>query len=218
VQLTISHWPVSNVRNPSVFQKFIRMCAARTGQLINFSGLANDCGITHNTAREWLSVLEASYIVFFLHPYHRNMKKRLVKTPKLYFYDPGLAAWLLRIRDHAQLSTHSMRGALFETWVVSEFIKGRYNRGVAADFHFWRDRTGNEIDLLFEEGEKLVPIEIKSGQTIARDSFSALQKWAEDVGRLAGQPGLVYAGKAAEVRSGVRVIPWQDVPEFARSC
>lgn len=207
-----------NVRNLSAFQKFIRMCAARTGQLTNLSSLANDSGITHNTAREWLSVLEASYIVFFLQPYHRNLRKRLIKTPKLYFYDTGLAAWLLRIRDHAQLSTHSMRGALFETWVVSEFIKGRYNRGLTADFFFWRDRTGNEIDLLCEEGEKLIPIEIKSGQTITRDSFSSLQKWADGVGRLSGQPCLVYAGKAAEVRSGVRVIPWQDVPEFARFC
>lgn len=141
-----------NVRELGTFQRFIRMCAARTGQLLNLSSLANDCGITHNTAKAGVPVLEAGYIVFLLQPYYRNLNKRLVKTPKLYFYDPGLAAWLLGIQAVEQLVTHSMRGPLFETCVLSELLKKRNNRGLPANLYFWRDRAGNEVDVLCEEG------------------------------------------------------------------
>jgi hypothetical protein len=200
-----------NVRELGTFQRFIRMCAARTGQLLNLSGLASDCGITHNTAKAWVSVLEASYIVFLLQPYYRNLNKRLVKTPKLYFYDPGLAAWLLGIQAVEQLATHSMRGALFETWVVSELLKKRYNQALPANVYFWRDRAGNEVDVLCEDGDRVSPIEIKSGQTITEDHLSGLRRWIEFAGRVAVNPRLVYAGGSRHVRSGVEVLPWMSL-------
>ena len=147
------------------------------GQLLNLSDIASDCGITHNTAKAWISILEASYIIFLLQPHHKNFNKRLIKTPKLYFYDSGLASWLLGIQSHEQLNTHSMRGPLFESFVVSEFLKSRYNRGMPGYLYFWRDRSGNEVDLLLEQGEKLKPIEIKSGKTLNVDYFNGLKKW-----------------------------------------
>jgi len=170
-----------------LFQRFLRMCAARTGQLINLSALANDCGITHNTAKAWLTVLEASYIVHLLMPHHRNFSKRLVKTPKLYFLDSGLAAWLMGIQTPKQIDTHAQRGALFETWVVGELLKQRYNRALSSNLYFWRDRTGREVDVIAEQGDALIPIEIKAGQTISADWFSALDQWRTLAGKGSGQ-------------------------------
>lgn len=203
-----------NVRDLSTFQKFIRMCAARTGQMLNLSALANDCGITHNTARAWLSVLEASYILFLLAPHHNNFGKRLVKTPKLYFYDTGLAAWLLGINDAKQMSIHAMRGALFESLIVSEFLKGRYNRGMASNLYFWRDNTGNEVDVLVEEASALIPIEIKSGQTVTMDYFTGIRKWLTIAGKATGRPYVIYGGSEGQKRSGIEVLPWQEIDKM----
>ena len=139
-----------NVRDLSTFQRFVRLCAGRIGQLVKLSGLAEDCGITHNTAKAWISILEASYIVFLLQPHHANFNKRIIKTPKLYFYDTGLAAWLLSIQNPDQLNIHPLRGALFESYVISEFFKAKFNQGVKPNYYFWRDRSGNEIDFLME--------------------------------------------------------------------
>ena len=200
-----------NVRDLSMFQLFLRMCAARTGQLLNLSSLANDCGITHNTAKAWLSVLEASYILFLLQPHHRNFNKRLIKSPKLYFYDTGLVSWLLGIQNRDQIITHSMRGALFETWVVAELIKGRCNRGLRSNLFFWRDSSGNEVDVIAEQGERLIPVEIKAGKTITVDYFSALNKWSSMAGVVAGSASLVYAGDDYQKRKSATVIPWQEV-------
>ena len=205
------------VRDLSMFQLFLRMCAARTGQLVNLSSLANDCGITHNTAKAWLSVLEASYILFFLQPHHRNFNKRLIKSPKLYFYDTGLVSWLLGIQDKNMLMTHSMRGALFETWVVAEFVKGRYNRGLRSNLFFWRDSTGNEVDVLVEQGEKLIPVEIKAGRTISADYFVTLNKWSVLAGEISGAAQLVYAGDDSQQRHAARVVSWKDVAPLAET-
>lgn len=204
-----------NVRDLNAFQLFLRMCAARTGQLLNLSSLASDCGITHNTAKAWLSVLEASYIIFLLHPHFRNFNKRLTKTPKLYFYDTGLVCWLLGIRDESQLATHAMRGALFETWVIAELMKGRFNRGLPANIYFWRDSTGNEIDILVDQGELLSPIEVKAGKTIAADFFNALRKWCVLAGKAAGPATLVYAGTDKQTRTDITILPWHDIVDLA---
>jgi uncharacterized protein len=142
------------------FQRFVRLCAGRCGQLLNLSSLATECGITHNTAKAWISVLEASYLVFQLRPHHTNFNKRLVKTPKLYFYDTGLAARLLGIRTAEQLVNHPLRGNLFETFVVAELVKSRLNRGESHGLYFWRDSSGNEVDVIAERGNHLMPIEI----------------------------------------------------------
>lgn len=204
-----------NVQDLSAFQRFLRMCAARCGQLLNLSGLANDCGITHNTARSWLSVLEASFLVHLLAPHHRNFNKRLIKTPKLYFHDPGLAAWLLNIETPEQLAVHPMRGALFETWVISELLKARFNAARDSNLHFWRDRGGHEIDVVVERADALVPVEIKSGQTVTRDFFRGLEHWLALAGSAAGRPWLVYGGDERYRRSGVEVVPWKRIEDLA---
>jgi predicted AAA+ superfamily ATPase len=170
------------VRDLGLFQRFVRLCAARTGQLLNLSALANDCGVSHTTAREWLSVQEPSYLILVLPPYHRNFGKRLVKTPKLYFLDTGLAAALLGLADRAALNIHPQRGALFETLAIGEFVKQRYNAGRPAGLYFWRDNTGNEVDLLFETGTRLQPVEIKSGATFVPDWLRGLKKLASMAG------------------------------------
>jgi predicted AAA+ superfamily ATPase len=204
-----------NVRDLSVFQRFLRMCAARTGQIINLSGLANDCGITHNTAKAWVSVLEASYIVFLLQPHHRNFGKRLVKSPKLYFFDTGLAAWLLGINDPKQMSIHAMRGPLFESLAISELLKGRFNRGLASNLYFWRDNTGNEVDVIAEQADRLIPIEIKSGQTVTQDYFAGIRKWLSLAGASDGSAVVIYGGEEGQKRSGMEVLPWRNLVNLA---
>ena len=201
---------LTSVRDLITFQRFLRLCAARTGQLLNLTSLATDCGIAQSTAAAWLSILEASYIVFRLTPHFANFGKRLVKTPKLYFHDCGLAAFLLGIQTPAQLATHSARGALFETMVVSEYLRKRLNSGQTSNLYFWRDSSGNEVDLLLDEAGTLYPMEIKSGQTVAADMFKAVKKWQGISGSTA-RPKLVFGGDDAYVRSGVRVIGWREM-------
>lgn len=197
------------VRDLSLFQRFLKMCAARSGQLLNLSALAADCGISHVTAREWLTVLEASYIVYLLRPYHRNFGKRLVKMPKLYFLDTGLMAYLLGIRDADTLATHASRGALFETLVVSEWVKQEFNAGQPAELYFWRDSAGHEVDLLVPQGGQFTPVEIKSGATFNADWATALRKLSALFGDAALPPGIVYGGDGQYEREGCRVVGWQ---------
>ncbi|MBP8296425.1 MAG: ATP-binding protein [Burkholderiales bacterium] len=203
------------VRDLSQFQRFVKMCAARSGQLLNLAALGADCGISAVTARQWLSVLEASYLVMRLPPYHRNFGKRLVKTPKLYFLDVGLMAWLLGIRDAAAIATHASRGALFETWAVSELVKLRFNAGRPADLHFWRDNVGHEVDVLYETAQGLQPIEIKSGSTFAPDWPVAARKWQGFAGDSALAPAIVFGGKGGYEREGCRVVGWRELADLA---
>jgi hypothetical protein len=196
------------VRNLTQFQTFVKMCAARSGQLLNLTSLGADCGISSVTAKQWLSVLEASYIVSLLQPLHRNFGKRLVKAPKLYFCDVGLAAWLLGIRDATSLDTHAARGALFETYVVSELMKQRLNAGQPRDLYFWRDSAGNEVDVVIESAQGLQAIEIKSGSTFASDWTDGLKKWQKFAGDESIQPSLVYGGTDSHEREGVQVWGW----------
>jgi len=201
------------VHDLDTFQRFVRLCAGRSGQILNLSSLANDCGITHNTAKAWISVLEASYLVFLLQPHHANFNKRLVKSPKLYFFDSGLLCWLLGIHDPEQLDVHPLRGPIFETFVIGELRKAWVNRGEVPLFYFWRDSNGNEVDLLIESGGKLMPIEIKSGQTVNRDYFKTIERWTELAGAMATNPTLIYAGDDKQSRRGVRVLGWRQVEE-----
>jgi len=205
-----------NVRDLQSFQRFLRLCAAWNGQMLNLNSLANDCGITHNTAKSWISVLEASYIVHLLAPHHSNFGKRLIKTPKLYFYDPGLAAWLLAVESPEQLTAHAQRGALFESWVLSELLKTRFNRARASNLYFWRDRSGHEVDVVVEKGDKLVALEIKSGQTVTGDFFKGLDRWAEVAGDRGGGSWLVYGGDERQSRSRGEVVPWRRVGDDLR--
>ncbi len=199
-----------NIQDLQAFQRFVRLCAGRTGQLLNLSSLAVECGITHNTAKSWISVLEASYLVFLLRPHHANFNKRLVKMPKLYFYDTGLVSWLLGIRTTEQMVTHPLRGSIFETYVISEVIKYSLNQGEKPAVTFWRDSNGNEIDLLIEQGDRLKPVEIKSGRTLTHEAFKGLHKWCKLAGKKAKAPALVYAGEESYPYKGIQVMGWRE--------
>jgi uncharacterized protein len=201
---------LTRVQDLNLFQKFLRLCAGRTGQLLNLNALANETGITQSTAKAWLSVLEASYIVHLLQPYHNNFGKRLVKSPKLYFLDTGLAAWLLGIRAEEHLSLHPLRGALFENLIVTEAIKSRYNQGRGMDLYFWRDNNGAEADLLFETPQGLQMVEIKSGKTVTTDTIRAGQKSTRFAHGPVNTPWLIYGGEEVFMRSNVQLIGWRE--------
>lgn len=203
-----------NVRDLGTFQRFLALCASNLGQLLNASRLGADLGVTHDTVRSWIHVLEASFVAYRLRPHHRNYRKRLVKAPKLYFYDTGLAARLLGIDSPRQLATHNMRGVLFENWVVTELLKGRSNVGREDNLYFWRSHAGHEIDIVVDQGSRLLPVEAKSGSTIAPDWFDALQRWQDLAGSESATPHLVYGGSQAQRRGEVRVLPWQQVGEL----
>ena len=199
-----------NVGDLEGFGRFVRLCAGRSGQLLNASSLAADAGVSHTTVRRWLSILEASFIVYLLRPHFRNFNKRLVKSPKLYFLDTGLLCYLLRVQGVDNLISHPARGAVFETWAVSEALKNAYNRGSEPDLYFWRDSTGHEIDLLIDRGTTLIPIEIKSGQTVASDFFTSLDYWRTLAERPEAAAALVYGWTSSYRRQGVSVISWSD--------
>ncbi|OGT23060.1 MAG: AAA family ATPase [Gammaproteobacteria bacterium RIFCSPHIGHO2_02_FULL_42_13] len=201
---------IKNVHDLSVFHKFLKLCAARTGQLLNLSSLAADCGITHVTARAWISLLETSYIVFLLQPYHNNFGKQLTKSPKLYFYDTGIVCSLLDIENSKQLSTHYIKGYLFETFIISEFVKTFYNSGKTPELYFWRDKSGHEIDCLIKQATYLTPIEIKSSRTIANDFFETLYYW-DQLTQMQEQAFLIYGGDTDQKRNIATVLSWHHL-------
>ena len=206
---------MKNIGDINSFIRFIQFCAGRTGQLLNYARLASDAGISPNTAKAWLSILESSYIVYRLQPHYRNFNKRLVKSPKLYFYDTGVACSLLGIRDENQVGLHYMRGALFENLIINEFIKTSFHRGEEPQAYFWQDSQGKEIDCLLVEGEKALPIEIKSGKTIDNSYFANLKYWR----RLANMPAdygyVVYGGEKTIKTSFGSFISWQDIDSIS---
>jgi len=202
-----------NIRELNTFQRFLRMCAARTGQLLNLSALANDCGISTPTARNWISVLEASYIIYLLQPHFSNFGKRLVKMPKIYFHDTGLACWLLNIQDTGHLALHPSRSALFENLVINDMLKTRYNHGLKSNLYFWRNNLGDEIDVLVDNGAQQIPVEIKSGQTLSDDYFKTLNKWKKITGKETNSY-LIYAGNETHTRQSIKAVPWRSIPEI----
>lgn len=202
---------VLNVGDLEAFGRFVRLCAGRNGQLLNLTSLANDCGITHTTARRWLSILEASFLVFLLRPYHANFGKRLIKSPKLYFLDTGLLCYLLRIQSSEDLRLHGSRGAIFESFVVSDLLKNFLNRGREADLYFWRDSAGHEIDAVIDRGLERIAVEVKSAQTVAEDFFSGIDFWRKLTGNPEAPAALVYGGDRSYRRSGVSVHGWSDL-------
>ena len=200
-----------NVANLLTFQRFLGMCAARSGQLLNLNSLAADCGISQPTARQWLTVLQASHLVALLPPYHRNFGKRLVKAPKLYFLDSGLLCYLLRIRSAEDLQVHAARGAVFETWAVAETLKHRHNLGLAPDLYFWRDNHGLEVDLVFEHAGRLHGVECKSGTTYVDEWLDAARRFRRVAGGDAAAPVLLYGGDTSFDRADHRVLGWRDL-------
>ena len=201
---------MGEVRNLSSFRRFVRLCAGRVGQLLNLSALGSDAGVSHTTAREWLTVLEASYIVFQLPPYHANIRKRLVKSPKLYFYDVGLASYLIGIEHAEQIVTHPLRGALFENLVVAEALKYRFNRGRRSNLSFFRDSRGLECDLFYETGHGIGALEIKSGATVATDYFTSLHRVAALIPDITTK-AVIYAGDTRQSRAADEAVPLSDL-------
>lgn len=197
------------------FTLFVRMCAGRTGQIINLSAMANECGISPNTAKAWISLLEASYIIFKVPPYHHNFNKRLIKAPKLYFYDTGLACSLLGIQSPEQVQSHFARGALFETMIAADIKKWFIHRGKQANISFWRDSNGREIDFIIEHtspqvSPRRIALEVKSARTLTGEMFNSLRAWQSMSGDDANNSFVVYGGDEAQQRSAGRVVGWRD--------
>ncbi|TXH69644.1 MAG: ATP-binding protein [Thiothrix sp.] len=199
------------LRNIQLFEKFVRLCAGRVGQLLNASSLANDVGVSAQTVQEWLSLLEASYIIFRLPPWFNNISKRLIKSPKLYFYDVGLASWLIGVQRTEHLPTHPLRGNLFENLMVLEVLKNLHNAGLKPHLHFYRDSSGLEGDLLVENGIGLHLMEIKAAQTIASDAMRNLNKVSQILGEQALDKTLIYGGVEAQRRTDFEALPYTKV-------
>jgi len=202
---------VINVGNLATFQRFLKLCAGRVGQLLNYTALANDCGISANTAKAWISLLEASYIIYLVQPYYKHFNRRIVRTPKLHFYDTGLACSLLDIESPQALYSHYMRGALFESFVISEFVKYRFNRSKKSNCYFWRDAQGKEVDCILEYGDRVVPVEIKSGLTINQNFFDSLIAWQEIAKSENKEAYVVYGGKESHARKHATVLAWDNI-------
>lgn len=200
---------ITNVGDLVTFQRFVELCAGRTGRLVNYSGLASDCGISQPTAKSWLSVLETSFLAFRLPAYHANTRKRLVKAPKLHFYDSGLVCWLLGIRSADQLRSHPLRGAIFESWVVSEIVKHRTNRGETGGVSFYRDSDGVEADVVIERPDGVTVVEVKAAQTAAANIFDGLRRVQGRFGSERCDGVLVYGGGEDQARSMARLLGWE---------
>jgi len=205
---------ISNVGDLIAFQRFVQLCAGRTGQLLNFSAMASDCGVSQPTAKAWLSVLETSFMTFRLPPWQAGVRKRLIKMPKLHFYDTGLLCRLLGICEIDHLRNHPLRGAIFETWVVSEIVKHRANRGQYGGIYFYRDRRGLEADLVVADGPHLSVVEAKAGQTPSSEMFDTVHR-VRDVLEAVGEIDAlaVYGGQTAQRRSDGTLLPWREVAQ-----
>jgi len=208
---------ILNVRDLIAFRRFIALCAGNIGQLFNASRLGADCGMASVTTAQWLSVLEGTYIAFRLQPYFKNFRKRIVKTPKLYFWDTGLAVRLLGIQTAEQLATHPLRGALFENWVVSERLKARCHTGERANLYFWRDNAGLEVDLLEETAGRLCATEVKSGATFAVEWTESLSKW-RTLATADAEPGarVIYGGEKSFTFKGFDIVSWRELEGSGR--
>lgn len=206
---------LSNIGDLNTFQTFITLCATRIGQLLNLTSLANECGISDKTAKRWISILEASYIIYLEQPYYNNLGKRLVKTPKIYFYDTGLASFLLKIKEE-ELALHPNRGGLFESLIISDIRKWHYNNSIIPSVYFWRDQTGHEIDCIVEHGLKLIPIEIKSGRTSSPRFFEGINYWNKIAGKETSNGFVVYGGDAQQAKGYNNLISWQNVEKILK--
>ncbi|TAL31038.1 MAG: ATP-binding protein [Spirochaetes bacterium] len=201
---------IINIKDLSVFDRFLKLCAGRCGQILNLSSIGNDCGINHATVKNWVSILEASGILKLLRPYYKNFNKRLIKSPKLYFLDSGLVCYLLGINDPDHLMNHPLRGAIFESLVVSELIKKRYNAVKTDNLYYFRDNTGNEVDIIMDRGSETGQIEIKSGMTVASDFLKGLN-FFKTLNKNAGPSYIVYGGNKSYEREGVTITSWRNV-------
>ena len=202
---------IQNVADLSTFQKFMRLCAGRVGQLLNIVSLSNDCGINQKTAKDWLSILEASYVIFMLAPYFNNFGKRLIKAPKIYFYDTGLICSLLKIRSSDEIADHYLRGSLVESLIIADLLKQQHNIERQPSLYFWRDYTGREIDCIIDEAQYPIPVEIKASNTISTDFFQELRVWQETSNVSEKAPRyIVYCGTEDQKWPDAQVLTWKS--------
>ena len=199
------------VKNLKQFRNFITLCAARVGQLLNLNSLANECGISQPTAKAWISVLETSYILYQLQPFHSNINKRMTKNSKLYFYDTGLVCFLLKINDAASLKTSAYKGSLFENFIINEYIKQQYHQHLLLDFWFWRDAVGHEVDFIWQDTEKLNLVEIKASETIIPDMFKGLSYMKKFMPDLIESKTIVHTGLFNQNRTAGEVLSWKKI-------
>lgn len=204
---------LTNIGDLSTFTTFITLCAARVGQLINLTTLSNDANISDATVNRWLSILEASYIIFRLRPYHANLGKRIVKTAKLYFYDPGLVCFLLQINQET-IANHPYKGNIFESFIIADILKHYYNSGKIAQIYFWRDKTEHEVDCIIEQGQKLTPLEIKSSRTFNTRFLDGLNYWAKLAGEKSTDGRVIFSGSSEQVRAHNALVSWQSIDEI----
>lgn len=202
---------IKNIGNLSAFSRFLTLCAGRIGQILNIDSLASDVGIATNTAKNWLSILEASYIIHLINPHHKNFNKRLVKRPKLYFYDTGLACNLLQISNTKQLDLHFAKGNLFENFILNQLLKKRYNEAKTSNLYFWRDNHGKEIDCIVQKANSLIPIEIKSSATYQKEHFKNMNYWNKLADNNKENSYLVYAGKNDAILPYGNLISWNNL-------
>lgn len=203
-----------NVKNKALFEKFLRLLAGRIGQIVNYESLANDAGVSATTVAEWISVLESSFIIFKLEPYFENYTKRLVKSPKIYFYDTGLACYLLGIKNAEQVSRDPLVGNLFENMVILEILKSEFNKGKEKNLYFFRDSKGFEVDLIIADGRKIIPVEIKSASTYNADFSKNLKKMMTFASN-AENPTVVYSGNLEAESGGIKYINFKNCGKLA---
>ncbi len=203
---------LTNIGDLTTFQTFITLCAARVGQLVNFTALSNEANVSDATAKRWLSILETSYIIFRLQPYHENLGKRVAKSAKLYFYDTGLLCWLLQLRQD-DLANHPNRGNIFESFIIADILKHYYNKGDRPRVYFWRDKTEREVDCIIEERQKLLPVEIKAGRTFNQRFFDGLEYWKALAHKRSLEGCVVFAGSEQQPRVHPALISWQLIDE-----
>ena len=202
---------IKNIENLNSFSNFLQLCAGRAGQLLNLNSLATDAGISPNTAKSWLSILEASYIIYYIQPYHNNYNKRIIKAPKLYFYDTGLVCSLVGISSPQQVNTYYSKGALFENMIINELLKNKIHNGQVPRFYFWQNKTKQEIDLIVDTANKPVPVEIKSGMTMSDSYFSNLKYWQKLTGEESKNMNVVYGGDINLSTSNGSYISWRSL-------
>lgn len=205
---------IRNIGSLTNFSRFLSLCAGRIGQILNIESLANDVGIAPNTARDWLSILEASYVIYLLKPHYKNFNKRLIKRPKLYFYDTGLACNLLQIKSMEQLDVHFARGNLFENFIINELLKARYNIVETSNLYFWRNKHGKEIDCLIEKANSLLPIEIKSSSTYQKEHFKNMNYWNKLAQNSKENSYLVYAGNEDDTLPYGNLTSWKNLDKI----
>ncbi|MCB1828073.1 MAG: DUF4143 domain-containing protein, partial [Coxiellaceae bacterium] len=200
------------------FERFLKICASQIGQLLNYTTIANDCGIDQKTVKAWLSVLEANYIVFQVRPHFKHFRKRLTKSSKLYFYDVGFAAYCLGISSPDHVASHPLRGLLFENFVVAECIKHRYNNIKDNNIYFYRDHVGSEVDIILDHGDKLYSVEVKVSETMHYDFLKGLKHYHQIAGDTNSKQFLVYGGDQQFTTKDVFVYGYRDIDAMMNSC